>query len=105
VLFNWGSRRSQFVGFVLPFTAQRHQSDATNEGISMRIETGNFEIELRRGGSMFLRWGSLQVWCNREEGQPFWWFAREEPGSQWQRWGFGRTLIVERVADRVGQVV
>jgi hypothetical protein len=68
----------------------------------MRIETGNFEIDVNLGGSLFLRWGSLQVWCNREQGQRFWWFAREELGNPWQRWGCGFTLIVQRVADPVG---
>lgn len=74
---------------------------ATNEGISMLIQTENFEIDLGLWDHLFLRWGTLQVWACRESGQPFWWFAQEELGHPWQRWGFGRTLIVQRVADPI----
>jgi hypothetical protein len=60
----------------------------------MIIKTENCEIDYSGGLTLYLRRGNFALWCSREQGQPFWWFARQNPGESWQRWGFGFTLIM-----------
>lgn len=61
----------------------------------MLIRIGNFEIDyvFRRRVSVTV--GRFQMYCGWERQNPYWRFAKNDPGQPWERWGFGRHLICE----------
>lgn len=78
----------------------------------MLIRTENFEIECGLFYLAALRWYSLDVgvghhWWGLSIGRfevflerdavrwPMGWFAKNDPGEPWERWGFGFHLICQ----------
>ena len=61
----------------------------------MLIRIGNFEIDYVFGRRISLTVGRFQMYCGREWRNPYWWFAKNDAGQPWERWGFGRHLICE----------
>lgn len=58
----------------------------------MLLRIGNFELDYAFGRRLLLTVGRFQLFCGREQ-NPFWWFAKNDAGQPWERWGFGRHLI------------
>jgi hypothetical protein len=68
----------------------------------MLIRIGNFELDYVFGRRVSLTWGRFQLYCAREWQNPHWWFAKNDPGQPWERWGFGRHLICGIVGPERG---
>ena len=61
----------------------------------MLIRTENFEIECGLFYLNHVRCFGFEATILRG-GQPYWWFARSNPGEYWERWGFGRHIMAGR---------
>lgn len=65
----------------------------------MLIRTENFEIEFGPFYLNYVRGFGFEVIIFRPGDQPYWWFAKNDPGEYWERWGFGRHVMAGRVEE------
>ena len=68
----------------------------------MLIRTENFEIECYLFHLRHVRCFGFEVTIFRPGDQPYWWFAKNDPGEYWERWGFGRHVMAGRVQKSKG---